>query len=416
MWEGDEVLDDNPFVKGSFQPPDQNKHSKPESLSIMADEGFVYADLLQNGKTQVTHVPMQITKAIEGKWEVVFGPDSQQACICKQDDAQTLQLASELFEWDLYKHDTTGERFMEGHAGGKHAGKQTSLDQQLCMHMEADIIVTVMSSVETVLPVSVFQRPRDYKSRVFWSMPHVYEFMGLQCYGGQSSKWVQRGKRPWQTSLNAALGDGDAFIHSVHGNVGESVVECPVYTRCLKTQCIATAGLMWLACVWSCATQQNGGLRDVQAKRSIMVLLNAMLAVAGRKCTVQLVVDSTWQSLWPRPPAGFATGSVAVPVPCSDGVLDFSELKHKALHCHNVTAKTWLHYIVKSGMKPNESTVELALFLQKAVSNPKLQPLVAQLVLAMATNLEVVLGKQHHGHFYDRDVPRLRLVCSILLT
>ena len=82
------------------------------------------------------------------------------ACLMQQvagSDAEHMLLASEVLEWDLYKHDTTGERFMVGHAGGKQAGQQSSLDQQLCMHMEADVVVTVMSSVETSIPVSVFR-------------------------------------------------------------------------------------------------------------------------------------------------------------------------------------------------------------------------------------------------------------------
>ena len=152
--------DDNPFVAGSFKQPEQDKKAEPTSLSIMAHQGFVFADLLQNGNTQLTHVPMHISKTIDGKWEAVFDPTSQQACICKIDsssDAVVMQLGSELLEWDPYKHDSTGERFMVGHAGGKHAGKLQRLDQLLCMHIEADTSVTVVSSVETSLPVAVFR-------------------------------------------------------------------------------------------------------------------------------------------------------------------------------------------------------------------------------------------------------------------
>ena len=71
-------------------------------------------------------------------------------------DAEQMVLASELLQWDLYKHDSTGERFMVGHVGGKFAGEQKSLDQASCMHMEADVVVTVMSSVEIAIPVAVF--------------------------------------------------------------------------------------------------------------------------------------------------------------------------------------------------------------------------------------------------------------------
>ena len=82
----------------------------------------------------------------------MFDDVTKQACLMKQvagADVEHMMLASEVWEWDLYKHDTTGERFMVGHAGGKQAGQQSSLDQKMCMHMEADVVVTVMSSVET---------------------------------------------------------------------------------------------------------------------------------------------------------------------------------------------------------------------------------------------------------------------------
>ena len=120
-------------------------------------------------------------------------------------DAEHMVLASEVLEWDPYKHDTTGERVMGGHAGGKQAGQQSSLDQKLCMHMEADVVVTVMSSVETSIPVSAFQVQRDFKTRVYWSLPHLYEFMGFDNHGGFSSKWIAKGKKAWQQAVTAAM-------------------------------------------------------------------------------------------------------------------------------------------------------------------------------------------------------------------
>ena len=177
--------------------------------------------------------------------------------------------------------------------------------------------------------------------------------MGLSCHGCLSSKWIAKGKGTRKQSVAAALGDGEVFVHSVHGNVSADMVGAFVFKRCLSFQSIGAAGLLWFASVWSCATQQQGGLGDAAAKNNIMVLLNFMLGVAGSERTVQLVIDSKWTCVWPRPAAGFASGSVAVTVHCSDGELEFSELKHQALQCHNVVAKVLLHEAVKFGMKPN---------------------------------------------------------------
>ena len=124
-------------------------------------------------------------------------------------DEQTMQLASQVLGSDLYVHDGTGERYMVGHSSSRFPGKQTSLDQQMCLHMESVIVVTVMSCVETTLPVSVFQMARCWKSRMFWSLPHLYELFGLSCHGGVASKWILRGKQSWLASLRGAFGDGD---------------------------------------------------------------------------------------------------------------------------------------------------------------------------------------------------------------
>ena len=199
MWEGDQVPDENPFKDGCFRPPPIDQvEDEPQVLSIISHDGFVFCDETMAGDSQLTHTAMNITKPLKGIWHVIMDHDSQQACLMKQAqgaDEQHMMLASELLDWDMYKHDVTGERFMVGHRGGKHVGEQESLDQLLCMHMEADVIVTVMSSVETTIPVSVFQHPRDFKSRVYWSLPHVYEFMGLTCHGSTPSKWIAKGKQ-----------------------------------------------------------------------------------------------------------------------------------------------------------------------------------------------------------------------------
>ena len=185
MWEGETILE------GSFKPLAQTLANVPQVLAVLPHEGMLFRDRTFGGDSQLTHVQINIVKHMKGRWQIVFDGESKQACLMQQvvgADAEHMALASEVLEWDLYKHDTNGERFMVGHAGGKHAGQQSSLDQQLCMHMEADVVVTVMSSVETSIPVSGFQVARDYKSRVYWSLPHLYELMGLSNHGGLSSK------------------------------------------------------------------------------------------------------------------------------------------------------------------------------------------------------------------------------------
>ena len=160
MWEGETIPDDNPFREGSFMPPAQSISQEPEVLTVLPPEGLPVCDRTFGGDSQLTHVPMNIVKYMKGRWQTVFDDVTQQTCLMQQvagADAEHMVLASEVLEWDLYKHDTTGERFMVGHAGGKHAGQHSSLDQKLCMHMEADVVVTVMSSVETSIPVSVFR-------------------------------------------------------------------------------------------------------------------------------------------------------------------------------------------------------------------------------------------------------------------
>ena len=217
-------------------------------------------------------------------------------------------------QWDLYKHDSTGERYMVGHRGGRNAGKRESVDRRLCMHMDADLVVTVMRSIETTLPVHVFQHPRAFKSRVYWPSPHIYEFSGLTSHGGIPSKWISKGKASWQHKVASAFGEGDVFCHSIHANVGEVVVDLPVYKRCLRNQSIATPGLLWLAALWSCCTHNQGGLRDTIGKKNMTVLLNAMLAVASRDCTTGLMVDNHWTCRWLRPPSSVESGCKEVDV------------------------------------------------------------------------------------------------------
>ena len=43
------VPDDNPFLACSYKQPEHDKNAKPASLSLMAHQGFVFADMLQNG-------------------------------------------------------------------------------------------------------------------------------------------------------------------------------------------------------------------------------------------------------------------------------------------------------------------------------------------------------------------------------
>ena len=160
MWEGETIPDDNPSREGSFKPLAKSKPEEPQVLAVLPHQGLLFGDRTFGGDSQLAHVPMNIVKHMKGRWQTVFDGESKQACLMQQvagADAEHMVLASGVLEWDLYKHDTTGERFMVGHAGGKQAGQQSSLDQQLCMHMEADAVVTVMSSVETSIPVSVFR-------------------------------------------------------------------------------------------------------------------------------------------------------------------------------------------------------------------------------------------------------------------
>ena len=131
MWEGDQVPDGNPFKDGCFRPPPIDQvEDEPQVLSIISHDGFVFCDETMAGDSQLTHTAMNITKPLKGIWHVIMDHDSQQACLMKQAqgaDEQHMMLASELLDWDMYKHDVTGERFMVGHRGGKHVGEQESL-------------------------------------------------------------------------------------------------------------------------------------------------------------------------------------------------------------------------------------------------------------------------------------------------
>jgi hypothetical protein len=369
-------------------------------------QGIVYLDrvgefnfILTN---IVTHERVELPR---GCWELIFDDTDIVAClvVTPPDDCDAEpepRLTNMYLKKDVYISDK-GERYAVTHPSSEGRLQSYSIDFALTKHVESDVEVRVgVTSASAKLPLVVMQLPRAGGARVYWSLSEIYTFMGLRTYKGVSSKWIWESRTSWAKRCEDYFGH-EAMLYSKHGNVSDKRVdEVQWYDRCLTAVSMSTPGLLLVTCRWCMLPRESGGFDNADSRSAACMLLSSAMGEAlafklGLTCTISL--DAEWKNLWPRPSHGLFRCADIMLVVDWQGNLDLEPL-YNAQVAHNA-AKQWLRSLWKCGLPSRQRFIPLMKFLEIAICAKQCRALVAQILVALASQLELCFAAQGQKKF-----------------
>lgn len=293
---------------------------------------------------------------------------------------------------------SAGERFIRER---KDSGEIStwSLGAMECRFKAACVSVNVGGGCAlTTFSTFVFMRARGLNCRCFWDTTAIYKHLGLKCYKGFPGRWVSRAKPSWLRSWCGLVGDQGAeqLVYSVDDQ-GESkfIDSLRALDRCLPATSISTFALLANCLRWYAASQNKGGLMERNCRSVAKSLFSALARGLGATdWSFDFMVGCKWASSWPRPGPPCDDASV-VRLHCSGGIVDLAPLRGIAASVGFAVAKrVWP---ALAAVSSHDAAAPLATLCKHCVQNEKLQGFLGQLLVAMTTQLDVVLGAHVRG-------------------
>lgn len=332
-----------------------------------------------------------------GEWELVHDELTDTCAVVNNAQDDQILEVSALMNKAVFKDPSSGELFIVT-GQGQGAVAHFSLEDTLCRFRTTTLFLEMRpTNAKCDLECFVFRRPRDLQSRAFISLASFYKVCNLVCYSRQPSKWVFVGLPTWSKALQKAFGDHSFFIESTHISPKSNKKTVSRFSsRCAPTTCVGTCAALFLLFRWGTQTPRHGGFPEegsrLAALATARTLTSGSCALGDWSLLVRL--DAGWLCQWPRPEPWRRDLATVTLLVTGDGFVDLSPLQELAETPQaGQTGRLWWAILAPSVRQGDSCDAPLATVLQVACAHMKqATALVAQLVLGVATQLELVMG------------------------
>lgn len=385
-------------------------------------------DKVRDGYFVLTNIATWEKVTLIGEHELVIDDISGDAVVLRSggsdgDEAQILEI-DELMTRSVFE-DRQGCRFL-GKRSADGAYSFSDWDAQMRRFRSAKSATAIGGGAARFeFECFVFARGRGVAgNRCWWSLNSLYKYLGLVCYTHFCGRWVSRSRDAWKKQWAELVGGfvSDELVHAAddRGQSAEiQAMRSPA--RCLPQPAVSTFALLASVLRWYVCHQNKGGMMEPNVRAAASALISALVGwvcagVSAMKFVVEL--DAHWAPRWPAP-ALEPDGEFCLELHCEDGHVDLSPIQSSATerHPHPVAAQMWK---VLATHLLGERKVPLQKLLEVCMVGSATTPLAGQLLVAVSSMLEVVMGKKvkgaggpatHHGmKWTDRRLLRAPLV------
>ena len=266
-------------------------------LHMEPQRGCVWLDVVEQGQclTHCTTLQRQMVPAPSqgGQWDLEFADDGF-ACLVCGDEVICLE---DILQKSVFKAEHSNELFVSDNTVTPPT--IVSLSSKMRNYTSRKAHIEMPSGGHLEMKCYVYSWPRG-GSRMGWVTQDLYEFLGVETFGGEPSKWVWSCLDRWQGHLSK-IGIDDS--HFIKGMASVTAAAASTSTSAfLRFTACSTIALLALLYTWSCMTPRRGGLREGVARARASSLLSALAKGAcSQVFNIQLILDDAWECMWPRP-------------------------------------------------------------------------------------------------------------------
>ncbi len=293
--------------------------------------GMIFLDKIGEGQHALTNVETKETVRLEGDgWELVEhdgfyaavrdrGADGAGGDDHEGPSAEVV-LMDEVFQRPAFVS-------IEGETYVKMKGQFISLDIAKTRFKQSTFNFKD-GTTKVDLLVYWFVVPRAHGMRGYWDLHKIYVEMGLDQFHGQACHWVYRSAASWKRISEQ--------VFKVSHLVDSSMSKCGLgdaawVNMCLPHKSCSTALLIYLASLWSTASQRRGGFKEEKHRNAAHQVLRAMGHAAGlakeQGVVFTIEFEEHWAPRWPRPAL---YGVTSVELTCKDMMVDLGPLRRLA--------------------------------------------------------------------------------------